>query len=98
METFFNLVQEVQKPGLCHRCGGCVTFCTAVNYGALELDEDGKPRYADMEKCIECGLCYSIGPEIGEYEEEVKRRAGWSEPNGRIIETTVARARDPEIR
>ncbi len=98
METFFNLVQEVQKPGLCHRCGGCVTFCTAVNYGALELDEDGKPRYADMEKCIECGLCYSICPEIGEYEEEVKRRAGWSEPNGRIIETTVARARNPEIR
>lgn len=98
METFFNLIQEVQKPGLCHRCGGCVTFCTAINYGALELDEDGKPRYADMEKCIECGLCYSICPEIGEYEDEVRRRAAWSEPNGRIIETTVARAADPEVR
>ena len=40
METFFDLVQQVQKPGLCHRCGGCVTFCTAVNFGALELDEE----------------------------------------------------------
>lgn len=98
METFFNLIQEVQKPGFCHRCGGCVTFCTAVNYGALEIDEDGKPRYKDMEKCIECGLCYSICPEIDEYEEEVRRRAAWSEPNGRIIETTVARAVDPGIR
>ena len=98
METFFNLIQEVQKPGLCHRCGGCVTFCTAINYGALDLDDDGKPRYADMEKCIECGLCYSICPEIDEYEEEVRRRAAWSEPNGRIIETSVARAVDPEIR
>ncbi len=97
METFFNLIQEVQKPGLCHRCGGCVTFCTAVNYGALEIDADGKPRYGDMEKCIECGLCYSICPEIGEYEEEVRRRVSWSEPNGRIIETTVARAKDPAI-
>lgn len=97
METFFNLIQEVQKPGLCHRCGGCVTFCTAVNYGALEIDADGKPRYADMEKCIECGLCYSICPEIDEYEDEVRRRAAWSEPNGRIIETTVARAKDPAI-
>lgn len=98
METFFNLIQEVQKPGLCHRCGGCVTFCTAVNYGALEIDVDGKPRYADMEKCIECGLCYSICPEISEYEEEIRRRVAWSEPNGRIIETTVARAKDPAIR
>jgi len=98
METFFNLVQEVQKPGLCHRCGGCVTFCTAVNYGALELDTDGKPRYKDMEKCIECGLCYSICPEIDELEEETKRKAAWSAPFGRIIETSVARAIDPEIR
>ena len=57
METFFNLIQQVQKPGRCHRCGGCVTFCTAVNYGALELDDDGKPRYGEIEKCIECGLC-----------------------------------------
>jgi coenzyme F420 hydrogenase subunit beta len=97
METFFNLIQEVQKPGLCHRCGGCVTFCTAVNFGALELDNDGKPRYGEIEKCIECGLCYSICPEIDELEDETKRKAAWSAPNGRIIETSVARAKDPEI-
>ncbi len=87
MKTFFNLVQEVQKPGLCHHCGGCVTFCTAINYGALELAEDGRPRYKDMEKCIECGLCYSICPEIGELDEEAKRRVAWSAPMGRILET-----------
>lgn len=98
METFFNLIQEVQKPGLCHRCGGCVTFCTAVNFGALELDTDGKPRYGDIEKCIECGLCYCICPEVDELEEETRRKAAWSSPNGRIIETSVARAMDPNIR
>ncbi|MFW6080728.1 MAG: Coenzyme F420 hydrogenase/dehydrogenase, beta subunit C-terminal domain [Desulfosalsimonas sp.] len=98
METFFDLVQQVQKPGLCHRCGGCVTFCTAVNFGALELDKDGRPRYGDMEKCIECGLCYCICPEIEEFEEETKRKVAWSAPNGRIIETTVARAMDQDIR
>ncbi len=98
MKTFFNLVQEVQKPGLCHRCGGCVAFCTAVNYGALELDEDGKPRYSDMDKCIECGLCYLICPEIDELDGETKKRTGWSAPIGRVMETSVARAVDSEIR
>lgn len=97
MKTFFNLIQEVQKPGLCHHCGGCVTFCTAINYGALELDETGRPRYADIEKCIECGICHSICPEVGELDEEVKRQFAWSAPIGRVIETTVARAQDPEV-
>ncbi|MGD9247244.1 MAG: 4Fe-4S dicluster domain-containing protein, partial [Desulfobacteraceae bacterium] len=82
MKTFFNLIQEVQKPGLCHRCGGCVTFCSAINYGALEIDGDGKPRYGDIEKCIECGLCHAICPEIGELDQEVRRLASWSEPMG----------------
>lgn len=97
MKTFFNLIQEVQKPGLCHRCGGCVTFCTAINYGALEIDEEGKPRYGDPEKCIECGLCYSICPEISELDEELKRQASWSAPTGRIIDVTIARSTDKNI-
>jgi coenzyme F420 hydrogenase subunit beta len=97
MKTFFNLIQEVQKPGLCHHCGGCVTFCTAINYGALELGEDGKPRYKEIEKCIECGLCYSICPEIHELEEETRRMVSWSAPMGRILGTTVARAANPEV-
>lgn len=98
MKTFFNLVQEVQKPGLCHHCGACVAFCTAVNYGALELDDQGQPRYKDMYKCIECGLCYSICPAINELEAEVKKKLAWSEPIGRVMEVTVARAKDPSIR
>jgi coenzyme F420 hydrogenase subunit beta len=98
MKTFFNLIQEVQKPGLCHRCGGCVTFCSAVNYGALELDPDGKPRYGEIEKCIECGLCHAICPEIDELEQETREKAGWVAPIGRVMETTVARASDPAVR
>jgi coenzyme F420 hydrogenase subunit beta len=98
MKTFFNLIQEVQKPGLCHRCGGCVTFCSAINYGALELDEDGKPRYGQIEKCIECGLCHAICPEVDELEAETRERVAWAAPIGRVIETTVARAADPAVR
>jgi coenzyme F420 hydrogenase subunit beta len=97
MKSFTNLIQDVQKPGLCHRCGGCVTFCSAVNYGALELDSEGKPRYADQDKCIECGLCYTICPEIDELDEETKQGLQWSSPIGRVIETSIARATDPTI-
>jgi coenzyme F420 hydrogenase subunit beta len=98
MKTFFDLIEDVQNPGLCHRCGGCVTFCTAINYGALELDPEGKPRYADQNKCIECGLCYTICPEIGELEQETQKRLAWQAPIGRVIEINIARAMDPSIR
>ena len=98
MKTFTDLIQEVQKPGLCHRCGGCVTFCTAINYGALELDAEGKPRYADEAKCIECGLCHTICPEIDELDAETRKSAGWVPPIGRVIETSIARATNPGIR
>ncbi len=98
MKTFDDLIEDVQKPGLCHRCGGCVTFCTAVNYGALELDPEGKPRYADVSKCIECGLCYSICPEVEELIEETRKRLAWQAPIGRVMETGIARATDPAVR
>jgi coenzyme F420 hydrogenase subunit beta len=98
MKTFTDLINEVQKPGLCHRCGGCVTFCTAVNYGALELDAEGMPRYADEDKCIECGLCHTICPEIDELMEETKQRLAWQPPIGRVMETGIARAADSKIR
>jgi coenzyme F420 hydrogenase subunit beta len=75
-----------------------VTFCTAINFGALKLGEDGRPTYADVEKCIECGICYMICPEIGEMDQEVRERAQWALPMGRVLETTVARAKDERVR
>ena len=98
MKTFDDLIEEVQKPGLCHRCGGCVTFCTAVNFGALELDSEGNPRYADEDKCIECGLCHTICPEIEELVEETQKRLAWQPPIGRVLETSIARSTDANIR
>jgi coenzyme F420 hydrogenase subunit beta len=98
MKTFADLIEEVQKPGLCHHCGGCVTFCTAINYGALALEKDGSPRYQDRDKCIECGICYAICPEIREHEEDTKRHVSWNPPLGRVVGATVARSLDPEVR
>ena len=98
MKTFESLMEEVQKPGLCHHCGGCVTFCTAINFGALTLSPEGTPRFGDRAKCIECGICYMICPEIGELDEEARKKIGWEPPTGRILEATASRAADPEIR
>jgi coenzyme F420 hydrogenase subunit beta len=98
MKTFADLVKEVQEPGLCHQCGGCVTFCTAINYGALAMDEDGRPHYQDRDKCIECGICYAICPEIKDHEEETRKHVSWSAPMGRVIGTTVGRSLDPQVR
>ena len=98
MKTFFDLKQEVLAAGKCHGCGGCVTFCTAVNYGALEMGDGNQPRYRSVEKCIDCGLCYRICPAVHDQEEELKRRSSWSAPAGRILGVQSARIRDAAIR
>jgi coenzyme F420 hydrogenase subunit beta len=97
-KSFTDLIEEVQKPGLCQRCGGCVTFCSAINFGALELSPEGNPRYKDPEKCIECGICYMICPVNQELDNEMRNLVGWHAPMGNIIGTTVARAMAPEVR
>jgi coenzyme F420 hydrogenase subunit beta len=98
MKTFFDLKQEVGATGRCHGCGGCVTFCTAINYGALEMGEDNFPRYKTIDKCIECGLCYRICPVVGDLDEPVKKLTGWSAPMGRVLDVTVAQAKDESLR
>lgn len=97
MKTFFDLKQEVRAKGLCHGCGGCVTFCTAINYGALTMGDDHIPRYKSVEKCIDCGLCYKICPAVDELDDQVKRNVEWSAPMGRILQVSVAQAKDKQI-
>jgi len=98
MKTFLDLVKEVQDQGLCHHCGGCVTFCTAINYSALALDENGMPGFLNQDKCIECGLCYTLCPEIDEIEDETRKLVSWEHPMGHILETGIGQARDAAIR
>lgn len=97
-KTFSDLVREVHEQGKCCHCGGCVTFCSAINYGALELGPEGRPVCSDANKCLQCGLCYSICPQTSELDREIRNNSAWEPPIGRVISVAVARARDNRIR
>jgi len=97
VQTFLDLHEEVVSKGLCGQCGGCVSFCSAGGLHALEVDEDGFPRYADEEKCLRCGLCYLICPVTKELEDELREKFDWRPPIGTYQTITSARATDPSI-
>ena len=40
VKSFHDSIKEVQKPGFCGRCGGCVSFCSADSLGVLEVSKD----------------------------------------------------------
>jgi coenzyme F420 hydrogenase subunit beta len=98
IESFRDLREEVILRGLCGKCGGCVSFCTAGTLNALEMGKDGFPRYADEEKCMACGICYMICPETRYLDEEVRSRFGWTPPIGTYQTITSARATDEAVR
>ncbi len=97
-KTFGNLIHEVRDEGRCTQCGACVTFCKAVNYGALGLDPDGVPYYADRKKCIECGHCYMICPARDPFEDQLREYLGWRAPVGQVMDVSVACASDNKLR
>jgi coenzyme F420 hydrogenase subunit beta len=95
--SFDSLLHEVIERKLCNRCGGCVSFCSADRIGALEMGKDGLPRYANQEKCLECGICYLICPQTHNLKEEVREKFGWSEPVGLCQDILSARATDGSV-
>ena len=96
-KSFQDLIAEVQRPGLCGRCGGCVSFCSADNLGALGMDKDGMPVFVDEEKCLRCGICYMICPNTRELDDELKEKLGWKPPNGVVRGLTSAKTTDPTV-
>ncbi len=48
VKSFHDLMHEVQDRGICGRCGGCVSFCSAGEFHALHFGKDGSPEFADI--------------------------------------------------
>ncbi len=97
VKTFHDLISEVQKPGFCGKCGGCVSFCSADLLGALTVDEYGMPVFADEEKCLHCGICYLICPNTYDLEPDLKAKFHWKSPVGMVRGLKSARTTDPRV-
>jgi coenzyme F420 hydrogenase subunit beta len=96
--SFADLERDVVSTGLCSQCGGCVSFCSANKLGALEISPDGTPRYSDEEKCLKCGLCYSICTQVDELDHELQEKLDWVPPMGRYEKVASARTTNHDIR
>jgi len=96
--SFTDLESEVVGKGVCGKCGGCVSFCSANRIGALEINEAGFPSYADKDRCLECGLCYMVCPQTMPMREEVDEEYRWKPPIGNFINAFSARSAFKEVR
>lgn len=97
IKSFTDLVQEVQAPGLCGACGGCVSFCSAGELNALCFGSDGFPEYADEDRCLKCGICYLVCPQVKILDHELGQRFGWEGPSGPYRSIRSAKTTDSEV-
>ena len=95
---FRDLAAEVQQAGLCGKCGGCLAFCSAGEFNALAAGEDGTPMMVDESKCLHCGICYLICPQIKALDRELREKTGWKAPIGPHRRLVSARAVSRKIR
>jgi len=97
IKTFQDLVAEVQAKGICGKCGGCLAFCSAGEFNALVAGDDGTPVMVDESKCLHCGICYLICPQIKALDRELREKTGWKAPIGQHRKLVSARARSRKI-
>jgi coenzyme F420 hydrogenase subunit beta len=97
VKTFNDLLAEVQNRGICGKCGGCVSFCSAGEFNALGMREDGTPYLVDEEKCVKCGICYLICPQIKTLNDDLDERMAWTPPIGHHLRLASARTTSPRI-
>ncbi len=98
IRSFDDLLSDVISAGICGKCGGCLSVCSANMISALKMDENGFPAYVSKELCLECGLCYMTCPQTHTVREEVKSRFDWKPPIGNYTDVISARSTDTDVR
>ena len=97
-KSFEDLIKDVHEKDICGECGGCVSFCSAAEIGAIEMTEDGPPHYSNKDNCLHCGICYLICPETFELDNELNKKYNFRAPIGNWLKIVSAQAKDPKIR
>ena len=97
IKTFKDLTREVIDQGLCGKCGGCISFCSAGDLNALAIGPNGLPEYANEDNCLKCGICYLICPQIGTLDADLQGKFGWKPPIGDYKYVSSAQTTDSRI-
>jgi coenzyme F420 hydrogenase subunit beta len=98
IKTFKSLTREVVERGICGKCGGCVSFCSAGELNALEIGENDLPRYINEDNCQKCGICYLICPQTDTLDAELQEKFGWKAPLGNYQRTTSAQTTNERVK
>ncbi len=101
-KTFEDLIHEVHEKGICQECGGCVSFCSSVDYNVIGFKgKYAPPVYINKDKCLECGICYYICPQTRIQDEDLKNTYHFenfaSKPMGSYQEIHSCRATDKKF-
>jgi len=96
-KNFEDLKAEIIEKGLCARCGGCVSFCSANRLNAIGMDY-GLPDFINKQNCLECGICYMICPMTDELNESLEKKFGDEKSIGNVIDIISARTTSEEIK
>ena len=72
MKSFEDLIEEVHNKGICQQCGGCVSFCNAMDYDVIGYkDPNSPPVFLNKENCLKCGICYYLCPQTHVLDDEL---------------------------
>lgn len=97
IKNFQDLQQEVIAKGLCGRCGGCASFCSADEMNALEFNRVDGPCLVSEDNCLKCGICYLICPQVRALNDEVREKFGWQPPIGAYRAIRSARTTEAKV-
>ncbi|MFX0027618.1 MAG: Coenzyme F420 hydrogenase/dehydrogenase, beta subunit C-terminal domain [Candidatus Hermodarchaeota archaeon] len=102
IKSFQDLIEEVHEKGICQECGGCVSFCSSVDYNVIGFEEPySPPVYINKDKCLECGICYYLCPQTHILDDELNKTYKFTDfesmPLGHFEDIFSCQSNDPDF-
>jgi coenzyme F420 hydrogenase subunit beta len=102
VKSFQDLIEEVHEKGICQECGGCVSFCSSVDYNVIGFKEPySPPVYTNKDQCLECGICYYLCPQTHILDDELNKTHNFTDfqsmPLGQLKDIYSCQSTDPDF-